>query len=177
MRYRLGDHRVHAAGDHWIAPTAAVIGRVVLGHDVSIWWNAVLRADDDVITIGARSNIQDGCVLHVDPGAPLTIGHDVSVGHMAMLHGCTVEDEALIGIGSVILNGARIGRGALVAANTLIPEGKQIPPGAVVMGSPGKVVRQVDDGDRARMREGVDSYVARFRLYRDGLALDEDGGD
>ena len=138
---------------YWIAPTAVVIGKVELGRNASVWWNAVLRGDNDPITVGEGSNIQDGCVIHVshagpdgcvlhaDPGFPLTIGKDVTVGHMAMLHGCTIGANSLIGIGAVILNGARIGSNCVIGAKALIPEGKEIPDNALVMGAPGQIKR------------------------------------
>ena len=148
MMFSLGDRRVVTPGDdYWIAPNAIVIGAVVLERNASIWWSCVVRADNDTITIGENANVQDGCVLHADPGFPLTIGRNVSVGHMVMLHGCTIAPDTLIGIGSVILNGARVGSNCLIGANTLIPEGKTIPDNSVVMGSPGRVMRAVTEMD------------------------------
>lgn len=169
--YELDGHKVAtpAAGRYYVAPNATVIGRVTLGEDVSVWFNAVIRGDNEPIRIGARSNIQEGCVLHVDPGFPMDIGEDVTIGHMVMLHGCRIGRGALIGIGAIVLNGAQIGEGALVGAGALIPEGKVIPPNSVVFGSPGKIVREVTDKDRARIQEGVDDYMARAKLYARGL--------
>jgi carbonic anhydrase/acetyltransferase-like protein (isoleucine patch superfamily) len=167
--YRLGDRKPALGTDAWVAPNATVIGDVRLGDNTSIWWNAVLRADNDTISIGAESNIQDGSVLHVDPGFPLTLGARVTVGHMVMLHGCTVGDESLIGIKSVILNKAVIGRHCIIGANSLIPEGKVIPDRSLVMGSPGKVVRQLTDEEVAGLRRVAQGYVENARRYRSFL--------
>jgi carbonic anhydrase/acetyltransferase-like protein (isoleucine patch superfamily) len=164
--YSLGDRRPVLGRDAWIAPNATVIGDVQLGDNASIWWNAVLRGDNDTIRIGANSNIQDGSVLHADEGVPLTVGASVTVGHMVMLHGCTVGDESLIGIKSVILNKAVIGRHCIIGANSLIPEGKVIPDRSLVMGSPGKVVRQLTDEEVARLRLAAQGYVENARRYR-----------
>jgi len=167
--YSLGE-RKPALGHHaWVAPNATLIGDVRLGDDASIWWNAVLRADNDTIAIGAGSNIQDGSVLHADEGVPLTLGERVTVGHMVMLHGCTIGDETLIGIKSVILNKAVIGRHCIIGANSLIPEGKVIPDRSLVMGSPGKVVRQLSDEEVARLRLAAQGYVENARRYRADL--------
>jgi carbonic anhydrase/acetyltransferase-like protein (isoleucine patch superfamily) len=146
-----------------------VIGSVRLGNNTSIWWNAVLRGDNDPIDIGDNCNIQDGCVLHTDPGFPLTLGNNVSVGHMSMLHGCTIGDGSLIGIGSVVLNGTKIGRNCLIGAKTLIGEGKEIPDNSLVLGSPGKVIRPVSPEQLGRLKIIVASYVARWQTYRDQL--------
>ena len=169
MKYSLAERKIIAKGDHWIAPNATVIGSVVLENNASIWWNVVVRADNDVITIGENSQVQDGSVLHADPGYPLTLGKNVSVGHMVMLHGCTVGDGSLIGIKSVILNGTVIGKNCLIGANTLIAEGKTIPDGSMVLGSPGKVVRQLSPEEIARINRISDHYVANFKRYRDNL--------
>jgi carbonic anhydrase/acetyltransferase-like protein (isoleucine patch superfamily) len=174
MRYALGDRRVATAGDaFWIAPTAVVIGDVELMRNASVWWGAVLRGDNEPIVIGEDSNVQDGCILHTDPGFPLTIGRGVTVGHMAMLHGCTVGDGSLVGIGAVILNGAHIGRNCLVGSKALIPEGKEIPDDSLVMGAPGKVVRQMNAEQIARMQKGAERYVANWRRYRRDLQSEE----
>jgi carbonic anhydrase/acetyltransferase-like protein (isoleucine patch superfamily) len=164
--YTLGDRKPILGRDAWIAPNATVIGDVRLGDEASIWWNAALRADNDTITIGAGSNIQDGSVLHVDDGVPLTLGANVTVGHMVMLHGCTVGEQSLIGIKSVILNRAVIGRHCIIGANSLIPEGKVIPERSLVMGSPGKVVRELNDEEVARLLLAAQGYVANARRYR-----------
>ena len=172
MKYSLGDRRVVCKGDYWIADNAIVVGSVVLENNASIWFNCVVRGDDDVITIGENSQLQDGCVVHVDPGHPVTLGSDVSVGHMAMLHGCTVGDGTLIGIKSVILNDAIIGRNCLIGANTLIPEGKTIPDGSLVVGSPGKVVRQLTEAE-IRLYGGYAAYyVGEWRRYKADLKPD-----
>jgi carbonic anhydrase/acetyltransferase-like protein (isoleucine patch superfamily) len=170
MHYSLDGVRIETAGeDYWIAPTAAVIGRVRLERNASVWWGAVLRGDNELITIGENSNVQDCSVMHTDPGFPLTIGAGVTIGHMVMLHGCTIGDGSLIGIGSVILNGTRIGRNCLIGAKTLLGEGKDIPDNSVVMGAPGRVVRQVTPEMAARVADGVEKYVANWRRYKAGL--------
>jgi carbonic anhydrase/acetyltransferase-like protein (isoleucine patch superfamily) len=168
--YSLGDRQPVLGPDAWVAPNATVIGDVRLGDNASIWWNAVVRGDNDTITIGAGSNIQDGSVLHVDAGVPLSIGANVTVGHQVMLHGCTIGDESLIGIKSVILNRAVIGRHCIIGANSLIPEGKVIPDRSLVMGSPGKVVRQLSDEEVARLVPAAQGYVENARRYRALLA-------
>jgi carbonic anhydrase/acetyltransferase-like protein (isoleucine patch superfamily) len=166
MRYRLGERRVTTDGDdYWIAPNAVLIGSVRLEKNASVWWNAVLRADNEPITVGEGSNVQDGSVLHTDPGFPLTIGRHVTVGHMVMLHGCTIGDNSLIGIGSVIMNGARIGKGCVVGARALITEGKEFPDYSMVMGAPGKVVRQLTPEEAGRFTRGAERYVANWRRY------------
>ena len=159
-----------AEGRFWIAPNAVVLGNVTLHEDASVWFGAVLRGDNEPIVIGERSNVQDGCVLHTDPGFPLTVGTDCIVGHMVMLHGCTIGSRSLIGIGAVILNGARIGDECVIGAKALIPEGKDIPPRSLVMGAPGKVVRQLSDAEVARFNGGAARYVANWRRYAKGLA-------
>lgn len=167
--YRLGAKVPQLGPGVWIAPNATVIGDVRLAAKVSIWWNAVLRGDNDPITIGENSNIQDGSILHTDEGVPLNIGRDVTVGHLVMLHGCTVGDGTLVGIKSVILNGAVIGKHSLIGANTLIPEGKVIPDRSLVMGSPGKVVRELTDEQLARIAHGTAHYVDNAERYRQFL--------
>lgn len=169
MLYELDGVRPRLAADCWVAPTAVLIGRVVLEAGASVWWGAVLRGDNEPITVGEGSNVQDGCVLHTDPGFPLTIGADVTVGHMAMLHGCTIGEGSLVGIGAVILNGARIGRQCLIGAGALVPEGKEIPDRSLVLGTPGKVVGEVRPEQIARMAAGTEAYVANGRRYRQGL--------
>jgi carbonic anhydrase/acetyltransferase-like protein (isoleucine patch superfamily) len=157
------------SGRFWIAPNAVVLGRVRLEDDASVWFSAVLRGDNELITVGARSNVQDGSVLHTDPGFPLTIAEDCTIGHMAMLHGCTIGRGSLIGIGSIILNGVTIGEHCVVGANTLIPEGKTIPPRSMVMGSPGKVVRTLTDAEITRFGGAAGRYVANWQRYQSGL--------
>lgn len=168
--YSLDDKHPQLADPVWIAPNATVIGDVRLARNVSLWWNTVLRGDNDTIAIGEDTNIQDGSVLHVDAGVPMAVGRAVTVGHMAVLHGCTIGDESLIGIKSVILNRAVIGRNCLIGANSLIPEGKTIPDRSLVMGSPGKVVRELTDEDVERIRRTARNYVERWRRYVAGLS-------
>jgi len=163
--YKIDQKTPQIAASAWVAPNATVIGDARLGDNVSIWWNAVLRGDNDPIHIGANSNIQDGSVLHTDEGVPMHIGANVTVGHMVMLHGCTVGDNSLIGIGSVILNRAVIGKHSIVGANTLIPEGKVFPDGVLIVGSPGKVVRELSEEEKARLQKSADHYVDNARRY------------
>ena len=164
--YRIGDKLPQLDSSVWIAPNATVIGDVRLAANVSIWWGAVLRGDNDPITIGEGTNIQDGSILHTDDGIPITMGCNITVGHMVMLHGCTVGDGTLVGIKSVVLNGAVIGKNCLIGANTLIPEGKVIPDRSVVMGSPGKVVRELTDEQLARIARNAPHYVQNAQRYR-----------
>jgi carbonic anhydrase/acetyltransferase-like protein (isoleucine patch superfamily) len=161
--------------NHYIAPTAVLIGAVILEDSSSVWFGVVARGDNEPITIGPRSNVQDGTVLHTDAGIPLTLGAEVTVGHQAMLHGCTVGDGSLIGIKAVVLNRAVIGRECLIGANALIPEGKVIPDRSLVLGSPGKVVRSLTDEEVARLREGARSYMDNARRYRASFAPDARG--
>lgn len=158
-------------GDFWIAPDANVIGRVVLGSGVSIWFGATLRGDNDPITIGAGTNVQEAVVMHTDPGMPLRIGRDCTIGHKAMVHGCTIGDETMIGMGATVLNGARVGRNCLIGAGALIPEGKEIPDGSLVMGMPGKVVKTLDDTRIDALRRSAEWYRVKMRRFRDGLAV------
>ncbi len=177
MKYALGDARVTTDGeDYYIAPSAILIGQVRLAKNASIWWNAVLRGDNEWITVGENSNVQDGCVLHTDPGFPLTIGRNVSVGHMVALHGCRIGDGSLVGIGSIVLNGATVGSHCLIGAGTLIPEGKAIPDNSLVLGTPGRVVRQTTAEDRAYMADPTERYVRRIGEYKRGLKVDETNG-
>lgn len=155
--------------DCWIAPDANVIGNVRVAQGVSVWFGATIRGDNEPITLGDGCNIQENSVLHTDPGYPLHVGAGVTVGHKAMLHGCTIHDGALIGMGAIILNGAVIGKNALIGAGAMITEGKKIPEGALVMGSPGRVVRQLDEKALAGMRRNADHYVENMRRYRGGL--------
>jgi len=172
--YSLGERKVVFHGEEWfIAHNASVIGTVILHHQASVWYNAVVRGDNDIITIGERSNIQDAAVLHVDPGVPLTLGKNVSVGHQAMLHGCTVGDGTLVGIGAIIMNHAVIGSGCLIAAGALIPEGKTYPDGVLILGSPGKVVRELKPEEKEELLENADIYVRHSKLYREKLKPQE----
>jgi carbonic anhydrase/acetyltransferase-like protein (isoleucine patch superfamily) len=172
MKYAFEDRRVVCKGDYYIAPNSTVIGSVILEHNTSIWFNCVLRADNDTITIGEGSQIQDGCVLHADPGAPILLERNVSVGHMAMLHGCTIGEGSLIGMKSVILNWARIGKNCLIGANTLIPENKVIPDGVLVLGSPGRVVRPLTAEEIDRIHATSRHYQERARRYKTGFRPD-----
>ncbi len=176
--FELGDARVTlpASGAYWIAGNATVLGRVVLEHEASVWFNAVLRGDNEPIVIGERSNVQDGSVLHTDPGAPLTLGPDVTVGHMAMLHGCTVGANSLIGIGAVVLNHVKIGRNCLIGAKALITEGKEIPDNSMVLGSPGKVVRTLSDEEAAGLTLSAAHYVENWKRYARDFRLQDVGG-
>ena len=152
----------------FLAPGAVVVGNVIIGPEASLWYGVVIRGDTEMVSIGAQTNVQDGCILHADPGLPCMLGERVSLGHGAIVHGAVVEDESLIGIRATVLNGARIGRGSLVAAGALVPPGLSIPPGSVVMGVPGKVVRAVNDKDRAHLRHTAEHYVALARAYAAG---------
>ena len=161
--------RLPAPDRFWVAPDAHVISEVILHEDVSIWFGAVLRGDNEPITIGARSNIQEGAMLHADPGFACTVGEEVTVGHHAILHGCTVGDGALIGMGATVLNGARIGPGCLVGANALVTEGKEFPPNTLILGSPAKAARTLDPETAARLRKSAEHYVANARRFAAGL--------
>jgi carbonic anhydrase/acetyltransferase-like protein (isoleucine patch superfamily) len=167
--YALGELQPQIATDAWIADNATIIGSVVVEPKASIWFNCLVRGDRDLITIGEGTNIQDGSVLHTDPGIRLTVGRNVTVGHMVMLHGCDIGEGALIGIGSIILNRATIGKNCLIGANTLIPEGKIIPDRSLVMGSPGKIIRQLSDEEVARLLLTSAHYVENGQRYRDQL--------
>ena len=168
--YAIGERRVQLVGDHhYVAHDATLVGDITLHHEVSIWFKVVIRAENDRITIGEGCNIQDASVLHVDPGYPMTLAKNVSVGHKVMLHGCTVGEGSLIGINSVIMNGARIGSGTLVGANTLIAEGKEIPDGVLVLGSPGKIVRELKQEERDYLVKVARGYVDRGRFYAKNL--------
>ena len=156
-------------GRYWVAPDAHVMGDVVLGDEVGVWFGAVIRGDNETIHIGARTNIQDGAVLHSDRGSPLTIGADVTVGHRAVVHGCTIGDGSLIGMGATVLNGARIGRGCLVGANALVPEGKEYPDGSLIVGAPARTIRALDAEARERLLASAAGYVANWRRFAAGL--------
>ncbi len=166
--YKLGDvaPQLPDDGEYWIAPTAAVMGNVILKKNASVWWGATLRGDNDPIIIGENSNVQDGSVLHTDTGSPLTIGANVTVGHLVMLHGCTIGDGSLVGIGSIVLNGAKIGKNCLIGANCLITEGKEIPDNSLVMGAPGKVVRELSEQQGRAVSLGALHYVQNWQRYR-----------
>jgi carbonic anhydrase/acetyltransferase-like protein (isoleucine patch superfamily) len=166
MLYRLGDRIPELRGErHFIADNASVIGSVILENNVSVWFNAVLRGDNEPIHIGANSNIQDGAVLHTDPGTPLTVATNVSVGHQASLHGCTIGEGSLIGIGAVVLNHAVIGRNCLIGANSLVTEGKVIPDNSLVIGSPGKVLRILSKEEISSIQANAANYVKKLERY------------
>ena len=166
MIYDLEKNVPEISSDSWVAPNAIIIGKVKLEKNSSIWFNAVLRGDIEKIVIGENSNIQDGSVLHTDPGYPLTVGKGVTVGHMVMLHGCEVSDDTLIGIGSTILNKAKIGKNCIIGANTLVTENKVIPDNSLVLGSPGKVVRKVTDDEIKVICENAKHYVENSKRYK-----------
>lgn len=163
--YALGDRTPRLGEGTWVAHNATVIGSVETGRNVNIWYNVVIRGDNDPIVIGDNSNIQDGSILHNDDGVPLTIGADVTVGHMVMLHGCTIGDGSLIGINAVVLNNAVVGKHCIIGANALIPEGKVIPDRSLVVGSPGRVIRELTDADIAGLQANARHYVENARLY------------
>ncbi|MGB8623935.1 MAG: gamma carbonic anhydrase family protein [Paracoccaceae bacterium] len=159
-----------ADGDYWVAPDANLIGKVTLEDGASVWFGCTLRGDNERITVGAGSNVQENTICHTDMGFPLTIGRDCTIGHKAMLHGCTIGDETLIGMGATVLNGAKIGRNCLIGAGALITEGKEIPDGSLVMGAPGKVVRQLDEKAIEGLRWSARHYQDNMRRFRQGLA-------
>lgn len=174
MLYALGDTRVEITGDdYFVADNATVVGNVRLENNASVWFNAVVRGDNELITIGENSNVQDCSVLHTDPGVPLTIGKNVTVGHKVMLHGCVIGDNSLIGINSVILNGAKIGKNCLIGANSLVTEGKEIPDGSLVMGSPAKVIKQLSPEQQQGLLRSAETYVANFKRFKREMKPDE----
>ena len=167
MIYRLGDRRIQTVGEEfYVAPSADVIGTVRLGRWASVWFGAILRGDNDWIELGDGTNVQDGSILHTDAGKPMAIGRNVTIGHRTLLHGCSVGDECLIGNGAMILDGAVIGDHTIVAAGTFIPPGKVIPSGVVVMGSPAKVVRELEPRDRTLIGRGAQHYIHNAQRYR-----------
>ena len=174
MLYRLGDHVLTTADDrYWVAPNATLIGKVRLERDASVWFGAVLRGDNELLTVGEGSNVQDLAVLHTDPGYPLVIGPYVTVGHQAMLHGCEIGEGSLVGIGAVILNGVKIGKNCLIGAKALIAEGKEIPDNSLVMGVPAKIKGEVRPEQAERMRAGTAKYVRNWQRYvTDLVAVD-----
>jgi carbonic anhydrase/acetyltransferase-like protein (isoleucine patch superfamily) len=156
-------------GQYWVADTAAVIGKVKLHTNVSIWYGSVLRGDNELIEIGTRSQIQDNATLHTDPGFPLTIGRDCVIGHNVVLHGCTIGDGSLIGMGAILLNGSKIGKNSLVGAGALVTEGKEFPDNSLIVGTPARAVRTVDDKTKDAIARGADIYVRRWQQYAKGL--------
>lgn len=169
MIYDLDGISPDIAEDTWIAPDANVIGNVVLEAGASVWFGCTLRGDNEEIRVGAGSNVQENVVCHTDPGCPLLIGSDCTIGHKAMLHGCEIGAGSLIGMGATVLNGAKIGAGCLIGAGALIPEGKVIPDGSLVMGMPGKVVRELDEAARAGLLASADHYRQNMRRFRAGM--------
>ena len=174
MKYSLGDKRVKLVGaGHFIAPNAAVIGDVTLHENSSVWFSCVLRGDAERIEVGAGSNIQDGTVMHADPGFPMVVGKNVTVGHNAMLHGCTIGDGSLVGINAVVLNGAKVGKGCLIGANALVTEGMVIPDGSLVLGSPAKIRSQLSEAQRLALMHNADHYMGNARNFNAGLQVQE----
>ena len=171
MLYSLDNRKVEIRGNYFVADNATVIGSVVLENNANVWFNCVVRGDNDVITIGENTNIQDAAVLHTDAGIRLTLGKNVSIGHKAMLHGCTVGNGSLIGINAVVLNNAVIGKNCLIGANALVAEGKQIPDGSLVVGSPGRVLRSLGEDEIRGIEEIADHYVHKSALYRESLRV------
>ncbi|MFG3454279.1 gamma carbonic anhydrase family protein [Stutzerimonas stutzeri] len=174
MKYRLGDSRVEAHPQSWVAPNATLVGKIRLDAGANVWFGAILRGDNELIHIGENSNVQDGSVMHTDMGYPLTLGTGVTVGHNAMLHGCSVGDFSLVGINAVVLNGAKIGRYCIIGANTLIAEGKEIPDGSLVVGSPGKVVRELTEQQKKMLEASAAHYVHNAQRYARDLVEQED---
>lgn len=172
MIYELEHRRVRIEGEVFVADSADVIGSVLLKHESSIWFNAIIRGDSDEIIIGEESNIQDGAILHTDPGIRVVLGRGVTIGHHAIVHGCEVGDYSLIGINAVILNHAKIGKYCTIGANALVTQGQEIPDYSVVLGSPGKVVRRIDPSDTDSLKESAAGYVRRARLYLNALHPD-----
>ena len=169
MKYRRDNDNITMRGDCFIADSAVLIGKVILENDTSIWFGTILRGDNEVISVGEGTNVQDLSVLHTDFGFPLTIGKGCTIGHKVMLHGCTIGDNTLIGINSVVLNGAKIGKDCLIGACTLIPEGKSIPDNSLVMGSPGKVVRQLSEEQVKGLKNSAANYIANFKRFKKEL--------
>ncbi|MDG0982806.1 MAG: gamma carbonic anhydrase family protein [Tateyamaria sp.] len=167
--YALGANRPECHPNTWVAPNASLIGKVVLEEKSSVWFGCNIRADNEEIRIGSGSNIQENCVLHIDPGYPLTIGMGCTIGHKVMLHGCTIGENSLIGMGAIILNGAQVGKNCLIGAGALITEGKVIPDGSLVMGTPGKVVRELDDMAIQGLRISALHYQSNMRQFRDEM--------
>ncbi|WP_299612851.1 gamma carbonic anhydrase family protein [uncultured Tateyamaria sp.] len=167
--YALGDGRPQIADDTWVAPDANLIGKVILETGASVWFGCTIRADHEDIRIGAGSNVQENCVMHIDLGFPLTIGAGCTIGHKVMLHGCTIGDNSLIGMGATVLNGAKIGKNCLIGAGALITEGKEIPDGSLVMGVPGKVVRELDEQAIQGLRASALHYQENMRRFRDTM--------
>lgn len=169
MIYALDGVQPQLHADTWVAPDANLIGKIVLEEGASVWFGATLRGDNEEIRLGLGSNIQENCVLHTDMGYPLVIGANCTIGHKAMLHGCVIGDGSLIGMGATVLNGAKIGKGCLIGAGALIAEGKEIPDGSLVMGAPGRIIRELDAEAQARLLKSAEGYRANMRRFRAGL--------
>lgn len=167
--YQLGEHAPEIDPSAYIAESANIIGKARIEANASIWFNVTIRGDNETITISENSNVQEGCVLHTDPGFPLTVEKNVTVGHQAMLHGCTIGEGSLVGIQAVILNGTKIGKNCLVGAGALVTEGKEFPDNSLIIGSPAKAVRTLTEDDIARMRRGTETYVKRGQFFKQGL--------
>lgn len=167
--YALGDDKPEIHEDSWVAPDANLVGKVVLEQGASVWFGCTIRADHEEIRVGAGSNVQENCVMHIDAGFPLTIGENCTIGHKVMLHGCTIGDNTLVGMGAIVLNGAKIGKNCLIGAGALITENKDIPDNSLVMGSPGKVVRQVDETLAEKLRQSALHYQDNMRRFRTEL--------
>jgi carbonic anhydrase/acetyltransferase-like protein (isoleucine patch superfamily) len=167
--YQLGEHAPDIHPSAYIAESANIIGKVKIGANASIWFDVTIRGDNELITVGDNSNVQEGCILHTDPGYPLTIGSNVTIGHQAMLHGCSVADGALIGIQAVVLNGSKIGRNSLVGAGALVTEGKEFPDNSLIIGSPAKAVRELSADASAGMKRNADTYVQRGKQFKTEL--------
>jgi len=173
MIYKLGEHEVEITGeDFYVAESASVIGKVRLANDTSVWFGAVLRGDNESITVGENTNIQECAVVHTDPGFPCILGSNVTIGHQAMLHGCQVGDNSLIGINAVVLNGAKIGRNCLIGANALVTENQEIPDGSLVIGSPAKPIKQLTTAQIQKLKESAEHYVTRFKRFKRDLSVD-----
>lgn len=171
MIHSLDGNTPEIAHDAWVAPTATIIAKVILKARSSVWFGAVLRGDNEVIEVGEGSNVQENCVLHTDMTFPLVIGSNCTIGHSAIIHGCTIGDGSLIGMGAIVLNGARIGKGCLIGAGALITEGKEIPDGSMVLGSPGKVIRQLDENTQQNLLNSAKSYQANAQRFQAGLDI------
>ncbi|MEX0285667.1 MAG: gamma carbonic anhydrase family protein [Paracoccaceae bacterium] len=169
--YALGDHHPQIHADTWVAPDANLIGQVVMEEGSSVWFGCTIRADHEEIRIGKGSNVQENCVMHIDAGFPLTIGENCTIGHKAMLHGCTIGDNSLIGMGATVLNGAKIGKNCLIGAGALVTEGKEIPDGSMVLGSPGKVVKELDEAMHQRLTMSALHYQENMRRFRDTMKV------
>ena len=171
----INDRSPHVSDKAWVAPGAVLAGDVTLGDRSSVWYTAVVRADMESISVGERSNVQDGCVLHADPGLPLTIGSGVSIGHRAVLHGCTIGDDVLVGMGAVVLNGARIGAGSIVAAGAVVLEGAEVPPGSLVAGLPAKIRRELTEDEQATIALNAEAYCGLADTHRMSTATSGTG--